>query len=45
MSAPGPLPPDLRERVDQDRGSLKRLQLMVPGYRAYRQGEDIREAD
>ncbi|EQD45435.1 hypothetical protein B1A_14825, partial [mine drainage metagenome] len=28
-----------------DRGSLKRLQLMVPGYRAYRQGEDIREAD
>ncbi len=38
-------PADLRERVDQDRGSLKRLQLLVPGYRAYRQGEDIREAD
>ncbi|MGA9839365.1 MAG: hypothetical protein WBF81_07385 [Thermoplasmata archaeon] len=24
---------------------LKRLQLLVPGYRTYRQGEDIREAD
>ncbi len=42
-TAAGPV--DLRERVDQSRGSLKRLQLLVPGYRAYRQGEDIREAD
>jgi hypothetical protein len=40
---PGPV--DLRESVDESRGSLKRLQLLVPGYRAYRQGEDIREAD
>jgi hypothetical protein len=38
-------PVDLRERVDQDRGVLKRLQLLVPGYRGYRQGEDIRAAD
>jgi zinc-ribbon domain len=36
---------DLRERVDQDRGVLKRLQLLIPGYRGYRQGEDDRAAD
>lgn len=36
---------DIRERVDQDRGFLKRLQLLLPGFRGYRQGEDIREAD
>jgi hypothetical protein len=36
---------DIRERVDQDRGALKRLQLLVPGYKTYRQGEDIRAAD
>ncbi|MHB1434938.1 MAG: zinc ribbon domain-containing protein [Thermoplasmata archaeon] len=42
-AATGPV--DLRERIDQDRGSLKRLQLLVPGFRGYRQGEDIREAD
>jgi hypothetical protein len=44
-AAPGAPPVDLRERVDQDRGVLKRLQLLVPGYRGYRQGEDIRAAD
>ncbi len=38
-------PVDLRERVDQDRGILKRLQLLIPGYRGYRQGEDDRAAD
>jgi hypothetical protein len=38
-------PVDIRERVDQDRGALKRLQLLVPGYRGYRIGEDLREAD
>jgi len=42
---PGAPPVDLRERVDNDRGVLKRLQLLVPGFRGYRQGEDIREAD
>jgi len=36
---------DLRERVDQDRGVLKRLQLLIPGYRGYRQGDDDRAAD
>jgi zinc-ribbon domain len=43
--ASGATPVDLRERVDQDRGVLKRLQLLVPGYRGYRQAEDIRAAD
>lgn len=38
-------PPDIRQRVDQDRGFLKKLQLLIPGYRAYRQGEDVRVAD
>ena len=31
--------------MDDDRGVIKRLQLLIPGYRGYRQGEDIREAD
>ncbi len=38
-------PADLRQRVDQDRGTLKRLELLIPGYHGYRQGEDIRAAD
>ena len=44
-AAPATPPVDLRERVDQDRGILKRLQLLVPGYRGYRQAKDIRAAD
>lgn len=46
-ASPGPNAPpvDLRQRVENDRGWLKRMQLMVPGFRGYRQGEDIREAD
>jgi len=45
-AAPTGAPPvDIREKVDQDRGILKRLQLLVPGFRGYRQGEDIRAAD
>ncbi|MGI0155678.1 MAG: zinc ribbon domain-containing protein, partial [Thermoplasmata archaeon] len=43
--APGATPVDLRQKVDDDRGMIKRLQLLVPGYRAYREGEDIRAAD
>ncbi|EQD32577.1 hypothetical protein B2A_13489, partial [mine drainage metagenome] len=42
-STPGGV--DIRERVDQDRGALKRLQLLIPGFRAYRQTEDVRAAD
>ncbi len=41
----GGAPVDLRQRVEDDRGVLKRLQLLVPGFRGYRQAEDIRAAD
>ena len=44
--APAGAPPvDLREKVEDNRGVLKRLQLLIPGFRGYRQGEDIRAAD
>ncbi len=38
-------PVDIRQQVDADRGILKKIQLLVPGFRGYRQGEDLREAD
>ncbi|MGI0054017.1 MAG: zinc ribbon domain-containing protein [Thermoplasmata archaeon] len=38
-------PVDLREKIEADRGGLKRLQLLVPGFRGYRIGEDLRDAD
>jgi hypothetical protein len=38
-------PVDVRQQVDSDRGVLKRLQMLIPGYRSYREGEDIRAAD
>jgi len=41
----GAPPVDIRQSVDDSRGVLKRLQLLIPGFRGYRQGEDIREAD
>ncbi len=42
----GAAPPvDIRSQVDSDRGVLKRLQMLIPGYRGYREGEDIRAAD
>ncbi len=48
-SAPSPPagnpPVDIRNRVDDDRGALKRLQLLIPGFRGYREGEDLRAAD
>lgn len=37
--------PDIRDRVEQDRGLLKKIQLMIPGYAGYRRREDIRAAD
>ncbi|MCI4325622.1 MAG: hypothetical protein L3K00_07065 [Thermoplasmata archaeon] len=40
-----PSPVDIRQRVDQDRGFLKKVQLLLPGFRGYRQGEDDRAAD
>jgi hypothetical protein len=45
-AAPPPNPPvDIRNRVEEDRGALKRLQLLVPGFRGYREQEDLRAAD
>ncbi len=41
----GSPPLDIRQKVEDDRGFLKRLQLLVPGFRGYRQGEDLRAAD
>jgi zinc-ribbon domain len=43
--AAGSPPVDIRRTVEGDRGVLKRLQLLVPGFRGYREGEDIRAAD
>ncbi len=37
--------PDLRERVEDDRGLLKRIQLHVPGFAGYRRREDLRQAE
>jgi len=36
---------DIRDRVEDDRGLIKKIQLIIPGYRGYRQREDIRIAD
>jgi len=45
-AAPAGAPPvDIRQKVEGDRGFLKRLQLLVPGFRGYREGEDLRAAD
>ncbi|UCD92450.1 MAG: hypothetical protein JSV43_00515 [Methanobacteriota archaeon] len=37
--------PDIRDRVEEERGLLKRIQLHVPGFAGYRRREDIRTAD
>ena len=37
--------PDIRQQVDQGRGTLKKLQMMIPGLRGYRSKEDIRVSD
>jgi len=37
--------PDLRDRVVESRGFLKKLQLIVPALKEYRKLEDIRVAD
>jgi hypothetical protein len=36
---------DLRERVEEDRGLLKKIQLVIPGFAGYRRREDLRTAD
>jgi hypothetical protein len=37
--------PDIRQQVDQGRGFLKKLQLIIPGLHGYRSKEDIRVSD
>jgi len=36
---------DLRDNVAEDRGVIKRIQLIFPGYHGYRINEDLRDAD
>ena len=36
---------DIREAVEEDRGLLKKIQLVVPGFAGYRRREDVRAAD
>lgn len=36
---------DLRSKVEDDRGMLTKIQLGIPGFRGYRQKEDLRIAD
>ena len=37
--------PDIRQQVDDNRGISKKLQLLIPGLRGYRNKEDIRVSD
>jgi hypothetical protein len=37
--------PDIRQQVEANRGTLKKLQLLIPGLRGYRSKEDIRVSD
>ncbi len=37
--------PDLREKIVENRGTLKKLQLKIPGLKEYRNLEDLRAAD
>ncbi|HZS74523.1 MAG TPA: hypothetical protein VFA69_08490 [Candidatus Nitrosotalea sp.] len=37
--------PDIRKIVEENRGTLKKLQLKIPGLKEYRKLEDIRAAD
>ena len=36
---------DLRQKVEDDRGLLKKIQLVIPGFQGYREKEDLRIAD
>lgn len=37
--------PDIRQQVEDNRGISKKLQLLIPGLRGYRNKEDIRVSD
>ncbi|MCI4345506.1 MAG: zinc ribbon domain-containing protein [Thermoplasmata archaeon] len=41
----GAAPVDIRQRVTESRGTIAKLQLLLPGFHGYRQGEDARMAD
>ena len=45
MFRTGFMMPDIRTQVEADRGILKKIQMVVPGFRGYRKREDIRAAD
>lgn len=36
---------DLRKKVEDDRGLLKKIELFLPGFKGYRKREDLRAAD
>lgn len=36
---------DIRKQVEDSRGLLKKIQLVIPGFRGYRELEDLRAAD
>jgi len=36
---------DIRARVEEDKGILKKIQSYIPGFRGYRRREDLRDAD
>lgn len=36
---------DLRDKVEEDRGLIKKIELWIPGFRGYRKREDLRIAD
>ena len=36
---------DLREKVKEDRGLIKNIEMVIPGFRGYRKREDLRIAD
>ena len=37
--------PDIRQQVEANRGAVKKLQLLIPGLRGYRNKEDLRVSD
>jgi hypothetical protein len=37
--------PDIRQQVEDNRGAIKKLQLLIPGLRGYRSKEDLRVSD
>lgn len=36
---------DIRTKVEEDRGMLKKIELFIPGFKGYRKREDLRVAD